>query len=72
MNLPPTPPSDNKPKHLLEDIFILLCIGSLWPVILGWNHPIYQAVLYLALAGLLVILVRRIKRFRQVRDELDR
>ena len=42
MNLPDPPPSEGKPHHLLEDIFILLCILVIWPVILGWNHLIYE------------------------------
>jgi hypothetical protein len=64
--------SDGKPKHLLEDLFIILCILSLWPTILGWDGPFYDLFLYGALAGLLVIFYRRMKRFRQARDELNR
>ena len=64
--------SDGKPRHLLEDLFIILCILSLWPTILGWDGPLYDLVLYGALAGLLVILFRRLKRFRNARDELNR
>ena len=70
MNLPDPPPSEGKPRHLLEDIFILLCILVIWPVILGWNHLIYEILLYVALAGLVWIFIRRIRRFRQARDEL--
>ena len=64
--------SDGKPKHLLEDLFIILCILSLWPTILGWDDPLYDLVLYGALAGLLIILFRRLRRFRRARDELKR
>ncbi len=71
MSLPELPPSDGKPKHLLEDIFILLCILTLWPVILGWRHPVYEFVLYAALLGLVVIFYRRVQRFRQAREELQ-
>ena len=69
----PTPPeeSDGKPRHLFEDIFIILCIVCLWPVILGWTHPLYQALLYIALAGLIIIFVRRVRRFRRAHDELQ-
>ena len=70
MNLPDPPPSEGKPSHLLEDIFILMCILVIWPVILGWNHLIYEILLYVALAGLVWIFIRRIRRFRQARDEL--
>ena len=70
MNLPDPPPSEGKPRHLIEDIFILICILVIWPVILGWNHLIYEILLYVALAGLVWIFFRRVKRFRQARDEL--
>ena len=68
--LPPTPPQ-GKERHLGEDIFIILCIISLWPVILGWHGLIYKLMLWGALAGLLVIFFRRIKRLRQARDDLE-
>lgn len=61
---------DRRSRHL-EDVFILLCILSLWPVILGWQEPIYQVVLYGALLGLVVILVRRVRRFAAARRELE-
>jgi len=51
----PTPePEDNgqKKSKLIEDLFILLCIISLWPVVLGWTEAVYQYLLYIALAGL--------------------
>jgi len=72
--LTPPPTEQDSPGrrgHLLEDVFILLCILSLWPVILGWKEPIYQVVLYGALAGLVVILVRRVRRFSAARRELE-
>lgn len=56
----------------LEEILILLCIFTLWPTILGWRHPFYEYLLYVALTTLIVIFLRRLKRFHQVRDELDR
>ena len=72
----PTPSDPQKPDpgrraRLAEDIFILLCILSLWPVILGWNHPAFEVLLYAALAGLVFILVRRVRRFTQARREAD-
>ena len=65
------PKKTGKHPYLLEDIFIILCILSLWPVILGWQEPIYEFILYTALVGLVVIMFRRIKRFRQARDEME-
>ena len=62
-------PDPGRRGRLVEDIFILLCVLSLWPVILGWQHPIYEVGLYVALAGLVAILVRRARRFSQARQE---
>jgi hypothetical protein len=64
-------PDPQKKVRLAEDIFIILCILSLWPVILGWEEPVYEFALYVALAGLLVIFFRRVKRFKQAKGELD-
>ena len=59
-----------KRHKLIEDLFILLCIVSLWPVVLGWTESIYQYLLYAALAGLIFIFVRRMRRFHAARDAL--
>ena len=70
----PQTPEEKRAKvaRLIEDAFILLCILTLWPVILGWNHLIYEILLYVALTGLVAIFYRRIKRFRQARDEFKK
>ena len=84
---PPSPPSPGSPPgsappdsadskrdkriRLLEDIFILICIVSLWPVLLGWQGAVYEAILYIALAGLVIIFYRRMNRFRQARREAE-
>lgn len=67
----PQKPDPGRRARLAEDIFILLCILSLWPVIFGWRHPVFEALLYAALAGLVLILVRRVRRFAQARREAD-
>ena len=64
------PTGDGGSRNWGEDIFIILCIGSLWPTIVGWTDPIYEFVLYGALIGLAVIFVRRVRRLRQARNEL--
>ena len=64
-------PDPQKKVRLYEDIFIVLCILSLWPVILGWDDPVYEFALYVALAGLLVIFFRRMKRFQKAKREFD-
>jgi len=69
----PEPEREDSEKRakLFEDIFIILCILSLWPAILSWRHPFFEYLLYVALIGLVVIFLRRLKRFRQARDELE-
>ncbi len=72
MTLETPPPTEPKNKgHRLEDIFILLCVLTLWPVVLGLEHPLYEVALYGALLGLVVILVRRVRRFQDARRELE-
>ena len=66
---PPEADGEKRP-HLFEDIFIILCILSLWPTILHWRHPFFEYLLYVALTGLIVIFFRRLKSFRQARDDL--
>ena len=61
------PPDEGKPRHLGEDSIIILSIFSLWPVGLDWYHPLFEAVMYIALAGLVWIFYRRIKRFNEAR-----
>jgi hypothetical protein len=61
----------NKKSRLIEDLFILVSIVSLWPVVLGWQGLVYEIMLYGALAGLVYIFFRRMRRFREARDEMD-
>ena len=49
---------------IVEDIFIVLCIFALWPIIFGWQGMIFSVIKYLALIGLIVIFVRRLRRIR--------
>ena len=61
--------SDSRRWHILvEDLFIILSILALWPAILGWKSPVYEVLRYLALAGLIAIFIRRVRRYRQRRD----
>ena len=53
---------------LLEDAFLIVSIAALWPGILGWEGTIWTVVQVAALAGLVWILVRRVRRY-QVRGE---
>ena len=60
------------PARLAEDIFILVCIFTLWPKILGWRGIFFDALLYIALIGLVIIFVRRIKRIRTESEQRER
>lgn len=60
-----------KRGRLIEDIFILVSILALWPVVLGWQGLIYEIALYAALAGLIYIFIRRMRRFRAARQEME-
>ncbi|MSS73972.1 MAG: hypothetical protein EXS64_21175 [Candidatus Latescibacteria bacterium] len=52
-------------RHILiEDAFIILSILALWPAILGWDHIVYDLMKYAALAGLVLIFIRRRKRYK--------
>lgn len=60
-------PDAGRRGRRFEDIFILLCVLSLWPSILGLDHILYELLLYGALAGLIFVFVRRVRRFSQAR-----
>ena len=64
-------PDTGRRGRRLEDVFILFCVLSLWPVILGLDHILYELLLYSALAGLIFIFVRRARRFSQARKSID-
>ena len=49
---------------IVEDIFIILSILALWPLILGWDEAVFQALKYIALAGLVYIFIRRLRRYK--------
>tara|TARA_S200000501_G_scaffold238262_1_gene223301 strand:- start:38 stop:259 length:222 start_codon:yes stop_codon:yes gene_type:complete len=61
---------DSKIRRI-EDIFVIISIFSLWPVILGWDGILYQTILYCALIGLIIIFVRRVRRFKKARSDLE-
>ncbi len=55
-------------RELAEAVFTILAIASLWPAILGWNHPIYQVALVIVLTVLVILVVGKFRRMRQVYD----
>jgi len=60
------------PARLAEEIFILVCIFTLWPRILGLRGIFFDALLYIALIGLVIIFVRRIKQIRAESERRER
>lgn len=64
-------PDPERRTRLFEDLFILLCVLALWPVILGLHHILYELLLYAALGGLVFVLVRRVRRFSRARRDID-
>lgn len=56
---------------LLEDAFIIISIAALWPGILGWEGVIWDVVQFGALAGLVWILMRRVKRYKAKGEEVE-
>ena len=67
----PEPQDSGKKARLIEDVFILVSILALWPVVLDMRGLVYEVLLYVALAGLVYIFFRRMRRFREARDDLD-
>ncbi len=55
----------------LEDLFILLSLFALWPVILGWEGWVWEVLKYLAVAGLIWIFARRMRRYQRRADAGD-
>jgi hypothetical protein len=54
---------------LLEDAFILVSVFALWPGILGWQGALWQGLQYAAVAGLVWILFRRVRRYKERRED---
>ena len=49
-----------------EWVAIFAALSALWPWILGFRHPVWQFGLYLGLALMLIVAVRRIRRFKDL------
>ena len=56
-------------KEKFEAGFTLLAILALWPVILGWENPIYQVILSVFLIVFVVLVVHKIRRIRGMYKE---
>ena len=56
-------------REIAESVFTILAILSLWPMMLGWSHPIYHAILGVMLVILCALVIGK---FRRVRQEADK
>ncbi len=56
-------------REIGEAVFTILAILALWPVLLNWNHPLYQVLLGVILVILCVLVVGK---FRRLRYEFDK
>jgi len=54
---------------ILEDAFIVVSVFSLWPMILGWQGFVWELAKYAAAVGLIVIFIRRMRRYQAKKDE---
>lgn len=53
-------------KEKLEAGFTILAILALWPVILGWENPLYQVVLGVILVVFIVLVAQKFLRIRAI------
>ncbi|MBK36513.1 MAG: hypothetical protein CME26_13425 [Gemmatimonadetes bacterium] len=54
---------------VLEEVFLVLSVFVLWPRILNWPGLLWEVLQYLALVGLVWILIRRVRRYQKPRGE---
>ncbi len=53
-------------KEKLEAGFTILAILALWPVILGWENPLYQVVLGVILVVFIALVAQKFRRIRAI------
>ncbi len=53
-------------KEKLEAGFTILAILALWPVILGWENPVYQVVLGVILVVFIALVTQKFRRMRAI------
>lgn len=52
--------------EIVETVAIFLAIFSLWPVILGWQHGAWKIFMYVMLAAMAAVFVRRWLAYRKL------
>ena len=58
-----------KRREILESAFTILAILALWPVILGWEHPIYNIMLGVILIIFIVLVINKFRRVKHMYEE---
>lgn len=56
-------------REIAESVFTILAILSLWPMLLGWSHPLYHVILGVELVILCALVIGKFRRFRQEADK---
>ncbi len=56
-------------REKLEAGFTILAILALWPVILGWENPIYHVILGVFLVVFIVLVFQKFRRIRAMYNE---
>ena len=66
-----SPPRSTSRRRVIEDVLLILAIVPLWPaLVLRWPGWIWDAVLWVDLAFLVVLLIIRLNRLRGALREL--
>ena len=58
-----------KRREILESAFTILAILALWPVTLGWKHPIYNIMLGVILIIFIVLVINKFRRVKHMYEE---
>ena len=53
-------------REKLEAGFTILAILALWPVILGWENPVYQVILGVILVVFIALVAQKFRRIRAI------
>ena len=58
-----------KRREILESAFTILAVLALWPVILGWEHPVYSLLLGVILVIFIVLVINKFRRVKHMYNE---
>ena len=58
--------------EILESVLIVVALASLWPLLVGFHHPVYSLWLCVMLGAMVWVAVRRLRRIRAAAEEAKR